>query len=76
MKALLCLLIRFYQLGLSPLLHFIGGPGSGCRFSPSCSEYVLQAIRKHGVLRGCWLGTCRIVRCNPWGGYGHDPVPK
>ncbi|MEC7400282.1 MAG: membrane protein insertion efficiency factor YidD, partial [Pseudomonadota bacterium] len=46
-----------------------------CRFAPSCSEYAVQALYKHGAIRGGWLATKRIVRCHPWGGHGHDPVP-
>jgi uncharacterized protein len=75
MKWAVTIMIRFYQRIISPPLHFIGGPGSGCRFTPTCSEYFLQAVLKHGVLRGSWLGVYRIARCNPWGGSGHDPVP-
>ncbi len=75
MKLLVRLLIRFYQRLISPVIHFIGGPGSGCRFHPTCSEYFLQAVEAHGVLRGSWLGLRRIVRCHPWGGSGDDPVP-
>jgi len=63
------LLIRLYQLLLSPLL------GASCRFTPTCSEYGVQAIRKHGPFYGGWLTLKRIARCNPWGGHGHDPVP-
>lgn len=62
-------LVRIYQFVISPLL-----PGS-CRFTPSCSDYGLQALRKHGAFRGGWLTLKRIVTCNPWGGHGHDPVP-
>ena len=75
MKALVRLLIRCYQRFFSPALHFIGGPGSGCRFHPTCSEYFLQAVERHGVLYGSWLGLRRIARCHPWGGHGEDPVP-
>ena len=69
------LLIRGYQILLSPALHFLAGPGGGCRFEPTCSAYFLQALETHGVLRGTWLGICRVGRCNPWGGRGPDPVP-
>jgi putative membrane protein insertion efficiency factor len=62
-------LVRFYQLAISPLL-----PGA-CRYSPSCSEYGIQALRKHGVMYGGWLTLKRFLSCNPWGGHGHDPVP-
>jgi uncharacterized protein len=75
MKRLVTIMIRFYQRFVSPPLHWLGGPGSGCRFTPTCSEYFLQAVLKHGLLRGSWLGLWRIARCNPWGGSGHDPVP-
>ncbi len=75
MKFLIRILIRFYQKFISPLIHFIGGPNSGCRFTPTCSEYFLQAVETHGVLRGSWLGLRRVARCQPWGGCGHDPVP-
>ena len=75
MKFLVRLLIRFYQIAISPILHWVGGPGSGCRFEPSCSEYFLQAVEKHGAIRGSILGFKRIGRCGPWGGHGHDPVP-
>ena len=69
------LFIRGYQLTLSPVLRFLGGPGAGCRFEPSCSNYFLQALETHGFLRGTGLGIWRLCRCNPWGGRGHDPVP-
>ena len=75
MRAILRICIRIYQLTLSPLLVALGGPGSGCRFQPSCSEYFLQAIESHGTVRGIFLGLKRIARCHPWGGCGEDPVP-
>ncbi len=75
MKWLIRIFIRGYQVFISPVIHAIGGPGSGCRYTPTCSRYFLQAVETHGVLRGCWLGLCRIGRCHPWGGQGHDPVP-
>ena len=75
MKGLIRFAIRSYQRFISPVIHFIGGPGSGCRYTPTCSEYFLQAVETHGVLRGGWMGVRRIARCHPWGGSGHDPVP-
>ena len=75
MKYIIKLLIRFYQILISPLIHLVGGPNSGCRFDPTCSEYFLQAVQSYGVLRGSILGIKRILRCGPWGGHGHDPVP-
>ena len=62
-------LVKLYQCILSPLL-----PGV-CRYTPSCSEYGLQALRKHGPWLGGWLTLKRILSCHPWGGHGYDPVP-
>ncbi|HNW72228.1 MAG: membrane protein insertion efficiency factor YidD [Bacteroidales bacterium] len=62
-------LIRFYQAALSPYLM------PSCRFTPTCSVYGIEAIRKHGPFRGTWLTLKRIGRCHPWGGSGYDPVP-
>lgn len=76
MRALVRIFIRFYQIMVSPVVSFLGGPGSGCRFSPSCSEYFLHAVETHGFLRGSWLGSKRLLRCHPWGGSGFDPVPS
>ncbi len=75
MLLLVRFLIRGYQLLVSPVLSFLGGPGSGCRFQPTCSVYFLEALERHGFLRGTWLGLRRLGRCHPWGGQGHDPVP-
>jgi len=61
--------IRAYQFALRPLL------AGGCRFVPSCSEYAVEAMSRHGVRRGVWLSLRRIVRCHPWGSGGFDPVP-
>lgn len=66
---ILILPIRFYQGAISP--HF---PPS-CRYQPSCSAYAVEALRKHGPVKGCWLALKRILRCHPWGGSGYDPVP-
>ncbi|MBL9153420.1 MAG: membrane protein insertion efficiency factor YidD [Verrucomicrobiales bacterium] len=75
MKTLLILLVRGYQIIISPVLHALTGPFSGCRYTPTCSQYFINAVRVHGALRGSWLGICRIGRCHPWGSHGHDPVP-
>lgn len=66
---MLCLPIRIYQRCISPLL-----PAS-CRFTPTCSEYAIQAIMKYGPAKGMGLAIWRLLRCNPWGGHGYDPVP-
>src|SRR2546421_6275873 len=75
MRTLVRILIRGYQMTISPVLSFLGGANSGCRFSPTCSEYFLRAVEEHGVLRGSFLGMKRLLRCHPWGGSGFDPVP-
>jgi putative membrane protein insertion efficiency factor len=75
MKTVVRLLIRLYQLTVSPFLLWLGGPGAGCRFQPSCSRYFLEAVETHGALRGSCLGFRRLARCHPWGGCGCDPVP-
>lgn len=66
---LLILPIRFYRKFLSPLKP------PTCRFTPTCSQYAIEAIRKHGPIKGLALAVWRILRCNPWGGSGYDPVP-
>lgn len=68
--------LRLYKLLISPALHFIAGPFGGCRYTPTCSEYAAEAVALHGVLRGTVLAVKRICRCYPWGGCGHDPVPR
>lgn len=65
----LILLVRFYQKFISPYKP------SCCRFTPTCSQYALEALRKYGPLKGSWLALKRIIRCHPWGGSGYDPVP-
>jgi putative membrane protein insertion efficiency factor len=62
-------LIKLYQYLLSPML------GASCRYTPTCSQYGMDAIKKYGGFKGGWLTLKRIARCNPWGGHGHDPVP-
>lgn len=65
----LSLPIYFYRYCISPML-----PAS-CRFTPTCSQYAIEALRKHGPVKGLWLTVRRLFRCNPWGGCGYDPVP-
>jgi hypothetical protein len=62
-------LIKIYQWVISPVL------GPKCRFTPSCSQYAAEALKKHGVVKGMWLAIKRLSRCHPWGGSGYDPVP-
>jgi len=62
-------LIKFYQYALSPLM------GKNCRYTPTCSQYTLEALKIHGLFKGGYLGLKRILSCNPWGGKGYDPVP-
>lgn len=69
MARILIIPIRFYQLCISPMT-----PAS-CRFTPTCSAYAIEALRRHGALKGTWLAVRRILRCHPWGGSGYDPVP-
>lgn len=69
LSRLLILPIRFYQHAISPLLP------PACRYTPSCSQYAVEAIQVHGPFKGLWLAMKRIGRCHPWGGSGYDPVP-
>lgn len=66
----LVVLVKFYQYCISPYT-----PAS-CRYTPTCSAYALEALRKHGLLRGTWLTMRRLSKCHPWGGHGYDPVPE
>lgn len=69
LTTLLIIPIKFYRMYISPLFP------PACRFTPTCSEYAIEALRKHGPVKGLWLAVKRILRCNPWGGSGYDPVP-
>jgi putative membrane protein insertion efficiency factor len=62
-------LVRFYQFAISPHTP------SSCRYTPTCSQFAIEAIRKHGPFKGGWLALKRLLRCHPWGGHGYDPVP-
>jgi putative membrane protein insertion efficiency factor len=62
------LLVKIYQGAISPLLP------NACRYTPTCSQYMIQALQKYGLLKGALMGVKRILRCHPWGGHGHDPV--
>ena len=70
MKKIIIYLIKVYQITLSPLL------GANCRFQPTCSQYVIEAINQYGVLKGLNLGLKRISKCHPLGPRGYDPVPE
>jgi putative membrane protein insertion efficiency factor len=72
----LVFLVRIYQWVISPAKGALFGPLGQCRFEPSCSHYAVEAIRKHGAIKGSALAGWRICRCNPWGGCGEDPVPE
>jgi uncharacterized protein len=61
--------IVVYQKAISPVLP------AACRYTPSCSQYAKEAVQKYGAVKGSWLATRRLLRCHPWGGHGHDPVP-
>jgi putative membrane protein insertion efficiency factor len=63
-------LVRFYQIAISPYTP------SSCRYTPTCSSYTVEALKKHGLIRGGWLAAKRIGSCHPWGGSGYDPVPE
>ena len=65
----LIIIIRAYQLIISPIL------GSNCRFAPTCSEYAMESLKSHGLIKGLFLTIKRIGKCHPWGGHGYDPIP-
>ena len=64
------LMIKFYQYVISPAM------GPKCRFTPTCSQYAVTALQKHGLIQGGWLSIKRISKCRPGGGHGYDPVPE
>lgn len=65
----LILLVKIYQYVISPAI------GPKCRYTPTCSQYAIEALKKYGLFKGGWLAIKRISSCHPWGGHGHDPVP-
>ncbi|WP_430811673.1 MULTISPECIES: membrane protein insertion efficiency factor YidD [unclassified Carboxylicivirga] len=67
--AQLLLPVKLYQWFISPVL------GASCRYTPTCSQYTIEALKKHGPFKGLYLALKRILSCHPWGGHGHDPVP-
>ena len=69
LSRMLILPIKFYQQSISPMFP------PACRYTPTCSQYAVEAITVHGPLKGLWLAIRRILRCHPWGGHGYDPVP-
>ncbi|MBL8435515.1 membrane protein insertion efficiency factor YidD [Aquabacterium sp.] len=69
MKSFVLALLRVYRYAISPML------GRNCRFVPSCSEYAVEAVERHGALKGGWLAARRVCRCHPFSGGGYDPVP-
>ena len=69
LRFLFLLPVYFYRYSISPLLP------SSCRYTPSCSQYTIEAVKKHGIIKGGWLSLKRISSCHPWGGSGYDPVP-
>jgi putative membrane protein insertion efficiency factor len=69
-RGLIMALVRFYRAAISPWTP------AACRYDPTCSAYMLEALERHGAMRGGWMGMKRILRCHPWGGSGWDPVPE
>jgi len=76
LQHILIFAVRVYRWTISPAQTLLFGASAGCRFTPTCSQYALDAVREHGALGGTALAARRICRCHPWGGGGHDPVPE
>jgi putative membrane protein insertion efficiency factor len=76
LQRILVLLVQLYRWTLSPLKAMFFGPVGRCRYTPSCSQYTLEAIRVHGAWRGTLFSIRRICSCHPWGGFGYDPARK
>ncbi len=76
LQRLLVLFLHCYRWFLSPAKAVLFGPLGRCRFTPSCSEYALAAVREHGAFLGSWLALKRLARCHPWSEAGFDPVPR
>jgi uncharacterized protein len=74
LQHILIFAVRAYRWTISPAQTFLFGAG-GCRFTPTCSVYAIDAVRQHGAMTGTALAAKRVCRCHPWGGCGHDPVP-
>lgn len=70
LKKIFILPVKFYQIAISPIL------GSSCRYEPTCSQYMIDAINEWGILKGGFMGMKRLASCAPWGSHGYDPVPK
>ncbi len=68
--------LAVYKYAISPVMHAVSGPGAGCRFQPTCSEYAALALQQHGLLRGGWLAGRRLLRCHPFSRGGLDLVPE
>jgi uncharacterized protein len=75
MKRIPMIIVHCYRLVLSPLMRFLFGTAGACRYTPTCSCYALEALERHGALRGSHLAIKRLLRCHPCGGAGYDPVP-
>jgi uncharacterized protein len=76
LQHILIFAVRVYRWTISPAQVFLFGTTGGCRFTPSCSQYAMDAVGEHGAAVGTVLAAKRICRCHPWGGCGHDPVPQ